>query len=166
MIKRQTAYHHLDFLCTAPTAIAPCITTRLYDINPASNKMCDIPDPFIRFPFCYIAFWEVGFWKVQWSLSAFCNPLSGERRKTLSITPMPYHPQPTRYHLYIIHLINWLQRFYRIEMSLKRPFVQWSDVKQWFTTTILLLLLEEFEYLVIFRDDGWSSPSHCWGIVF
>ena len=38
-------------------------------------------------------------------------------------------------HLYIIHLINWLQRFYRIIMSLKRPFILKSDVKQWFTTT-------------------------------
>ena len=45
---------------------------------------------------------------------------------------MPYHPHP---HI-IINLINWLQRFYRITMSLKRPFVPKSDVKQWFTTTI------------------------------
>ena len=48
---------------------------------------------------------------------------------------MPYHPDP---HIIIctsFHLINWLQRFYRITMSLKRPFVPKSDVKQWFTTT-------------------------------
>ena len=48
---------------------------------------------------------------------------------------MPYHPHP---HINIctsFHLINWLQRFYRIIMSLKRPFVPKSDVKQWFTTT-------------------------------
>ena len=54
-------------------------------------------------------------------------------------TDMPYHhalsPPPSHHHLYIIHLINWLQRFYRIIMSLERPFVPKSDVKQWFTTT-------------------------------
>ena len=65
------------------------------------------------------------------------NPLSGERRKTLSITHHALSPPPS-HHLYIIHLINWLQRFYRITMSLKRPFVPKSDVKQRFTTTILL----------------------------
>ena len=63
------------------------------------------------------------------------NPLSGERRKTLSITHHALSPPPSHYHLYIIHLINWLQRFYRITMSLKRPFVPKSDVKQRFTTT-------------------------------
>ena len=51
------------------------------------------------------------------------NPLSGERRKTLSITHHALSPPPSHHHLYIIHLINWLQRFYRIIMSLKRPFV-------------------------------------------
>ena len=64
------------------------------------------------------------------------NPLSGERRKTLSITHHALSPPPSHHHLYIIHLINWLQRFYRITMSLKRPFVPKSDVKQWFTTTL------------------------------
>ena len=44
------------------------------------------------------------------------NPLSGERRKTLSITHHALSPQPSR--------------FYRIIMSLKRPFVPKSDVKQ------------------------------------
>ena len=39
-------------------------------------------------------------------------------------------PPPSHRHLYIIHLINWLQRFYRITMSLKIPFVPKSDVKQ------------------------------------
>ena len=63
------------------------------------------------------------------------NPLSGERRKTLSITHHALSPPPSHHHLYMIHLINWLQRFYRIIMSLKRPFVPKSDVKQWFTTT-------------------------------
>ena len=63
------------------------------------------------------------------------NPLSGERRKTLSITYHALSPPPSNHHLYIIHLINWLQRFYRIIMSLKRSFVPKSDVKQWFTTT-------------------------------
>ena len=66
------------------------------------------------------------------------NPLSGERRKTLSIT---HHAlSPSHHHLYIIHLINWLQRFCLIIMSLKRPFVPKSDVKQWFTTTTYLVL--------------------------
>ena len=63
------------------------------------------------------------------------TPLSGERKKTLSITYHALSPPPSHHHLYIIHLINWLQRFYRIIMSLKRPFVPKSDVKQWFTTT-------------------------------
>ena len=70
------------------------------------------------------------------------NPLSGERRKTLSITHHALSPPPSHHHLYIIHLINWLQRFYRIIMSLKRPFVPKSDVKQWFTTTTTVLLLQ------------------------
>ena len=63
------------------------------------------------------------------------NPLSGERRKTLSIIHHALSPPPSHHHLYIIHLINWLQRFYRITMSLKSPFVPKSDVKQRFTTT-------------------------------
>ena len=63
------------------------------------------------------------------------NPLLGERRKTLSITHHAISPPPSHHHLYIIHLINWLQRFYRITMSLKRPFVSKSDINQWFTTT-------------------------------
>ena len=48
---------------------------------------------------------------------------------------MPYHPHP---HIIIctsFHLFKWLQRFYRITMSLKSHFVPKSDVKQWFTTT-------------------------------
>ena len=69
------------------------------------------------------------------------NPLSGERRKTLSITHHALSPPPSHHHLYIIHLINWLQRFYRIIMSLKRPFVPKSDVKQLFTTLPLSCLL-------------------------
>ena len=63
------------------------------------------------------------------------NPLLGEWRKTLSITHHTPSPPPSHHHLYIIHLINWLQRFYRITISLERPFVPESDVKQWFTTT-------------------------------
>ena len=51
------------------------------------------------------------------------NPLSGERRKTLSITHHALSPPPSHHHLYIIHLINWIQRFYRIIMSLKRPLI-------------------------------------------
>ena len=79
------------------------------------------------------------------------NPLSGERRKTLSITHHALSPPPSHHHLYIIHLINWLQRFYRITMSLKRPFVPKSDVKQRFTTTTTCL-----SYLVLVNamDNG------------
>ena len=58
--------------------------------------------------------------------------LSGERRKTLSITHHALSPPPSHHHLYIIHLINWLQRFYRITMSLKRPFMPKSDVKYYY----------------------------------
>ena len=49
------------------------------------------------------------------------NPLSGERRKMLSITHHTLSPTPSHHHLilYIIHLINRLQRYYRIPMSLK-----------------------------------------------
>ena len=74
------------------------------------------------------------------------NPLSGERRKTLSITHHALSPPPSHHHLYIIHLINWLQRFYRIIMSLKRPFVPKSDVKQWFTTTCYHAIVEAGPY--------------------
>ena len=57
------------------------------------------------------------------------NPLSGERRKTISITYHALSPSPSHHHLYIIYLINGVQRFYRITMSLKRPFMP-NDVKQ------------------------------------
>ena len=63
------------------------------------------------------------------------NPFLGERRKTLSMTHHAISPPHSHHHLYIIHLINWIQRFYRITMSLKRPFVPKSNVKQWFATT-------------------------------
>ena len=63
------------------------------------------------------------------------NPLSGEQWETLLITHHALSPPPSHHHLYIIHLINWLQRFYHIAMSLKKTFVPKSDVKQWFTTT-------------------------------
>ena len=63
------------------------------------------------------------------------NPLSGKRRKTLSITHHALSPPPSHHHLYIISSHQLLQRFYRITMSLKRPYVPKSDVKQWFTTT-------------------------------
>ena len=46
------------------------------------------------------------------------NPLLGERSKTLSINHHALSPLPSHHHMYIIHLINWLQRFYRITMSL------------------------------------------------
>ena len=48
------------------------------------------------------------------------NPLSGERSKTLTITHHALSPPPSHHHLYIIYLINCLQHFYRITMSLKR----------------------------------------------
>ena len=57
----------------------------------------------------------------------------------LSITHHALSPPPSHHHMYIIHLIYRLQRFYRITMSLKRPFVPKSDVKQRFTTTVLPL---------------------------
>ena len=96
------------------------------------------------------------------------NPLSGERRKTLSITHHALSPPPSHHHLYIIHLINWLQRFYRIIMSLKRPFVPKSDVKQWFTTTaqikfklrIALVIRENRPLIVLMlgqRRRWWTS---------
>ena len=68
------------------------------------------------------------------------NPLSGERRKTLSITHHAYHPHPTSSSVH--HFISSIDLFYRITMSLKRPFVPKSDVKQLhvFTTTTALLL--------------------------
>ena len=105
------------------------------------------------------------------------NPLLGERRKTLSITHHALSPPPSHHHLYIIHLINWLQRFYRIIMSLKRPFVPKSDVKQWFTTTtttvtvvesfltssvLRILPLSHFlrpQLWNIFRDEFWATLS-------
>ena len=49
------------------------------------------------------------------------NSLLGERRITLSITHHALSPPPSHHHLCIIHVINWLQRFYGITMSLKRP---------------------------------------------
>ena len=58
------------------------------------------------------------------------NPLSGERRKTLSMAHNAQSPPPSHHHMYIIHLIKCLQRFYRIIMSLILPFVPKSDVKQ------------------------------------
>ena len=63
------------------------------------------------------------------------EPLIGRARKTLSITHHALSPPSSHHHLYIIHLINRLQRFYRITLSLKIPFVPKSDVKQRFTTT-------------------------------
>ena len=85
------------------------------------------------------------------------NPLSGERRKTLSITHHALSPPPSHHHLYIIHLINWLQRFYRIIMSLKRPFVPKSDVKQWFTTTIVKFAFGGNQ--LIGSKTSWSSKN-------
>ena len=61
------------------------------------------------------------------------DPLDMHRiliRRAEEITYHALSPQPLHHHLYIIHLINCLQRFYRITMSLERPCVPKSDVKQ------------------------------------
>ena len=87
------------------------------------------------------------------------NPLSGERRKTLSITHHALSPQHSHRHLYIIHLINWLQHFHRIIMSLKRLFEPKSDVKQWFTATTTVSydsLLDKARFPSLL--DKWTSP--------
>ena len=94
------------------------------------------------------------------------NPLSGERRKTLSITHHALSPPPSHHHLYIIHLINWLQRFYRIIMSLKRPFVPKSDVKQWFTTTTVVHVaisrdVSDLDLLCVIGQRRPSRPMVC-----
>ena len=79
------------------------------------------------------------------------NAFLGKRRKTLSITHHALSPPPS-HHLYIIHLINWLQRFYRITMSLKRPFVPKSDVKQRFTTTTTSFILSiDYNVFIVFQ---------------
>ena len=83
------------------------------------------------------------------------SPLSGERRKTLSITHHALSPPPSHHHLYIIYLINWLQRFYLIIMSLKRPFVLKSDVKQWFTTTTTI-----FYQTKCYSSSGWAGSFY------
>ena len=62
-------------------------------------------------------------------------PRTGERTKTLSITHHALSPPPSHHHLYIILSHQLTTTCYRITMSLKRPFVPKSDVKQWFTTT-------------------------------
>ena len=88
------------------------------------------------------------------------NLLSGERRKTLSITHHALSPPPSHHHMYIIHLINWLQRFYRITMSPKKPFVPKSDVKQWFTTTtrpIVFTLLDWKCWIAVCQPS--TTPS-------
>ena len=55
---------------------------------------------------------------------------SEERRKTLSITHHALSPPPSHHHLYIISSHQLTTTFYRITMSLKRPFVPKSDVMQ------------------------------------
>ena len=92
------------------------------------------------------------------------NPLSGVRRKTLSITHHALSPPPSHHHLYIIYLINWLQRFYRIIMSLKRPFVPKSDVKQWFTTTTTTTTDHKHSYYSITMDILFRS--HLFGAIY
>ena len=92
------------------------------------------------------------------------NPLLGEGRKTLSITHHALSPPPSHHHLYIIHLINWLQRFYRTRLSLKRPFVPKSDLKQWFTTTtttpiVFCIVIEIIVMLWLKWFSGFSLAS-------
>ena len=90
------------------------------------------------------------------------NPLSGERRKTLSITHHALSPPPSHHHLYIIQLINWLQRFYRIRMSLKRPFVPKSDVKQFFTTKYIYLeKITTFVFSDTIKTHDITATVHC-----
>ena len=91
------------------------------------------------------------------------NPLSGEWRKTLSITHHVLSPPPSHHYLYIIHLINWLQRFHRIRMSLKKPFVPKSDLKQWFTTTTTpYIRLTLIQYFVRTFDVDPTFPTYVW----
>ena len=52
--------------------------------------------------------------------------------------PCPITP-PSRHHLYIIHLIDGLRRFYHITLSLKWLLVSKSDVKQQFTDFIFVV---------------------------
>ena len=100
------------------------------------------------------------------------NPSSGERRKTLSITHHALSAPLSHHHLYIIHLINRLQHFYRITMSLKRPFVPKSGIKQQFTTTTTLhclsmLLRQPLSFvLCLFNafpslSNACPSPFYC-----
>ena len=95
------------------------------------------------------------------------NPLSGERRKTLSITHHALSPPPSHHHLYIILLINWLQRFYRITMSLKRPFVPKSDLLLLLviqTTSVskrLLCRQHPFTERLLPRRHPWSTNACC-----
>ena len=73
------------------------------------------------------------------------KPFSREWRKTFSVSHHALSPPPSHHHLYIIHLINWLQRFYRITMSLKRAFVPKSD-----DFLLLLLRVAGFHQLMSF----------------
>ena len=95
------------------------------------------------------------------------NPLSGERRKTLSITYHALSPPPSHHHLYIFHLINWLQRFYRSILSLKRPFVPKNDVKQWFTTTYQVRWSGPWiDITVIQPHSGFTDNLKVWILFF
>ena len=88
------------------------------------------------------------------------NPLLGEWRKTLSITHHTLSPPPSHHHLYIIYLINWLQRFYRITISLERPFLPKSDVKQWFTTTTTTRYTEKWCLPKKYSCTKWSLTKN------
>ena len=63
------------------------------------------------------------------------NPLSGERRKTLSITHHALSPPPSQHHLYIISSHQLTAKFLSYYNVTQKTFVPKSDVKQWFTTT-------------------------------
>ena len=91
------------------------------------------------------------------------NPFSGERRKTLLITHLI---TPTLTSSYVHHSSHQLTTtFYSITVSLKRPFVPKSDVKQWFTTVLLLLLLDKVHFRLILNVIS-GKPcqiDHYWG---
>ena len=80
----------------------------------------------------------------------------------LSITNHALSPPPSHHHMYIIHLINWLQRFYRITMSLKRYFVPHSDGKQWFITTTNNYNNSSCSFAIACDDLSKTQNSHHW----
>ena len=68
-------------------------------------------------------------------------------KENVLITHHALSPPPSHHHLYIINLINWLQSFYRITMSLERPFVlkKWRKamIYYYYTITITSLVVSK-----------------------